>query len=131
MMPSKRILCLDFDGVINSYKTGWTGPRDIPDPPTKGAMQFLTSAVNDFKVYIFSSRSKFWFGRRAMKKWLMHWLTKEMGGQTATSVMSKISWPTRKPPAYVTIDDRAIQFTGEWPTLDEIKEFQPWYRRKE
>jgi len=45
--------------------------------------------------------------------------------------MSKISWPTRKPPAYVTIDDRAIQFTGEWPTLDDIQNFQPWYRRKD
>ena len=28
---SKPILCLDFDGVLHSYTSGWRGAR-IPDP---------------------------------------------------------------------------------------------------
>lgn len=29
----------------------------------------------------------------------------------------------------VTIDDRAIQFTGVWPSIGWLKAFQPWYKR--
>lgn len=29
----KPILCLDFDGVIHSYASGWKGADVIPDPP--------------------------------------------------------------------------------------------------
>jgi len=29
---SKPILCLDFDGVIHSYSSGWKGADVIPDP---------------------------------------------------------------------------------------------------
>ena len=37
--------------------------------------------------------------------------------------------PLEKPPAMVTIDDRAIQFNGEWPAIAWLKAFQPWYKR--
>lgn len=26
----------------------------------------------------------------------------------------------------ITLDDRAMQFNGEWPYLRGLKEFQPW-----
>lgn len=32
----KKTICLDFDGVINSYSK-WTGYDDIPDPIVEGA----------------------------------------------------------------------------------------------
>ena len=38
---SKPILCLDFDGVIHSYSSGWKGAAVIPDPPVDGAMRFI------------------------------------------------------------------------------------------
>lgn len=66
----KPILCLDFDGVIHSYNSGWKGAAVIPDPPVPGALQFIAEALETFEVHIFSSRSHQWGGRRAMKRWL-------------------------------------------------------------
>ena len=42
---------------------------------------------------------------------------------------NRIRFPLEKPPAMVTIDDRAITFTGEWPDLDDLKAFKPWNKR--
>ncbi len=134
----KKILVLDFDGVLHSYKSGWKGPRVISDPPTPGAMLFLREAVKHFEVYILSSRSKFWFGRRAMKQWLYGYLHQNFGNLPAGSmgdppdwteadeIFTAIKWPSRKPAAFLTIDDRAIQFTGEFPSMDRLYQFKPW-----
>lgn len=43
-------------------------------------------------------------------------------------VMKCITFPKHKPPAVITIDDRALTFTGIWPTMEEIKKFKPWYK---
>lgn len=33
-----------------------------------------------------------------------------------------------KPSALVTLDDRAMTFTGAWPELLNLKNFRPWNR---
>ena len=129
-MPYQKILCLDFDGVIHSYKSGWKGPRTIPDPPTEGAIQALLEYMDHFKVMIYSSRSNYWFGRRAMQRWLLvHLMQAGLNDYEARKVIDEIGWPRHKPPAYVTLDDRALQFKGEWPTVGRLNRFQPWYRQ--
>ena len=66
-----KILCLGFDGVIHSYKSGWQGAMTIPDPPVPGALKFIVKATEHFEVMIYSSRSNQLGGIRAMKRYLI------------------------------------------------------------
>ena len=164
---AKPILCLDFDGVLHSYSSGWQGPRTIPDSPVRGAIEFLAEAVQVFEVHIFSSRSSFWGGRKAMYKWIVmhatdrfrylpsiqhfsrlryflcdyHAVTSnEMAGfsekkrfqlsqEAARGFASLIKFPLFKPPAMVTIDDRAITFDGTFPVASSLLSFKPWNKK--
>ena len=122
----KKLICIDFDGVLHSYKSGWQGPRNIPNPPVKGAINWLSRLLNHgdiIEVCIYSSRNKYFRGKAAMRAWLLRYgLPKDKIG--------KIKFPTKKPAAWVTIDDRAIVFTGKFPGLKKITDFKPWYLRK-
>lgn len=123
----KPILCLDFDGVIHSYTSGWQGAAIIPDRPVPGAMEFICQAVEQFRVVVYSSRSGQPGGVEAMEGWLLAFLVEHADSfGEAKRVFDQIEWPLEKPSAMVTIDDRAITFTGTWPTLDELKAFRPW-----
>ncbi len=122
----KPILCLDFDGVIHSYSSGWKGADVIPDPPVDGAMQFIFLALDHFSVAILSSRSGHPDGIYAMQKWLrQHWLDSGLPGDRA----QEIKWPMEKPAAFVTLDDRAITFEGVWPDIETLKNFKPWNKK--
>lgn len=153
----KKVVCVDFDGVLHSYTSGWKGPRVIPDPPVPGALKWLCEMAQDerFQVCIYSSRSRYWGGRRAMKRWLREqyadlvfglndgcpdwlycWAIKhtylgyweDVVDWAITRLLWAIQWPTKKPPAWITIDDRAWRFTGVFPDNDIIAEFRPWYK---
>ena len=107
---SKPILCLDFDGVLHSYTSGWKGPGTVADLPTPGAMELLRNAIDHFAVHIYSSRSSSEEGRTAMQEWV-HWHLGEcFGREIADAVFGELAFPDHKPSALVTIDDRAIQF---------------------
>lgn len=132
------IICVDFDGVIHSYTSGWQGVSVISDPPVKGAIEWLIDhlPVPDALggcmapkyegpiVQIYSSRSKSWFGRRAMRKWLIaNGLPREYIDD------GLLKFPAKKPAAFLTIDDRAICFTGEFPSTSEMMSFKPWNKK--
>lgn len=134
----KKIICIDFDGVIHSYKSGWQGISVIPDEPVDGAIPWLLSLVGTdpenishfspeakFDVCIYSSRSKSFFGRRAMKKWLI-----KHGVNYGYFVDKLIRFPVKKPAAFLTIDDRAICFDGSFEKLSsKISNFKTWQGR--
>jgi hypothetical protein len=135
---SKPILCLDFDGVLHSYKSGWIAADFIPDPPVPRAFEFLYDAIQHFDVKIYSSRSHQEGGRRAMVLWLEYWARRELPNEEPTwkanavigaLVLNRDAWPTEKPAAMVTIDDRAITFDGTWPAIETLKAFKPWNKR--
>jgi hypothetical protein len=127
----KPTLVLDFDGVLHSYTSGWQGVGVINDAPVPGAMEFLSEAIIDFEVNIYSSRSSSFVGRRAMKRWIKKHLFEYWGAHPVMGddLFSQIKFPSSKPPALVSIDDRAITFNGTFPSLLTLREFKPWYRQ--
>lgn len=116
---TKPILMLDFDGVCHSYTSGWQGADVIPDPPVEGLFEFLEEAVKEFEIHVFSSRSHQEGGIEAMQDWFS-----EHAGDSG--VIEFLSFPTEKPPASVGLDDRVLTFTGEWPEVDDLVDFEPW-----
>ena len=116
-MP-RPILCLDFDGVMHSYLSGWQGIAVCHDPPVAGLEAFLREALKHFDVAVYSSRSACQEGRAAMQAWCERWL--------APGVTQYLHFPGDKPPAMVTLDDRALTFTGVWPDVDTLRAFTPW-----
>jgi len=122
----KPILCLDFDGVLHSYTSGWKGADVIPDPPVPGAIAFILEALQHFDVVIFSSRSNQPGGMKAM----LHWLYANAGNAWRESPagpgLEDVRFVLEKPAAFVTLDDRAITFDGTWPGIDTLKNFKPW-----
>lgn len=115
-------ICIDFDGVIHSYTSGWKGVDVISDPPVEHAIYALRMYTGYFDVCIYSSRSKESAGIDAMKKWLLD-------NGLEPQYLSKIRFPTQKPAAFLTIDDRAICFHGYFPSPKEIKAFKPWNKK--
>jgi len=133
---SNPIICVDFDGVIHSYSSGWKGVSVIPDPPVSGAIKWIEkhlpvpdeicAMAPEYKgpeIQIYSSRSKSWRGRRAMKKWLI-----DNGLHPAYIYENILRFPVKKPAAFLTIDDRAICFDGNFPDSEKMMSFKPWYK---
>jgi hypothetical protein len=129
---SKPILCLDFDGVIHSYTSGWKGADQIPDPVVPGFFEWAHQATQHFDLVIYSSRSKEPGAIEAMETWLEIQFAKEFGSGTVDSenaIQTMLTWfrfANEKPAAFLTIDDRAICFAGTWPDPIALLGFKPW-----
>lgn len=116
----KPTIIFDFDGVINSYTSGWLGRADmIPDPPVPGIKAAIDEIRKNFRVVVVSSRCSHPDGIKAIKFWLQKY------GITVDDIQAN------KPPAHITVDDRAITFDGHPETLvSKINEFQVWNKRE-
>lgn len=117
LAPLRPTLIIDFDGVLHSYVSGWQGIANITDPPTPGAQDFCRVAMEQFRVVIISTRCTEEKGWLAIMEWLEEW---------SFPFGLRVSTTGRKEPATVMIDDRAIQFVGEWPDIDSLVNFTPW-----
>src|SRR5882672_279484 len=136
-MPSrsKPILCVDFDGVVHLYLQPWVNEHTISDGPVPGALRWLWKATEWFNVQIYSSRSKTGDGRAATRFWMAAHSADEFGHDHPMAASSPHEYPigfaAEKPAAFLTIDDRAVCFEGDWSELDpaEMLNFKPWNKR--
>lgn len=127
----KPTLCIDFDGVIHSYEKGWQNGV-IYGHVLPGFWEWAEQAAKLFKLVIYSSRSKNEAGQLAMSTWLIEqrrrW--REAGGMHETTDPLSLEFAHEKPAAWLTIDDRAIQFRGDWSAAelapDAMRAFKPW-----
>ena len=117
----RKTICLDFDGVIHSYASGWKGITNIPDAPTIGCYSALKGMIdNGWEVVIHSTRCRSWKGRRAVRKWMQKYN------------LPSLKVVKHKPPAFVTLDDRAITFNGNWAdAITDIGFFESWIMKRD
>lgn len=131
MTDFKPTICIDFDGVIHSYDKGWQDGT-IYGSVVPGFFEWMERVRDQFKLVIYSSRSKDDTGVIAMAAWLHAqrnaWI--KAGGTRDPTTPLEIEFTHEKPAAWLTIDDRAIRFTGDWsaPELqaDAMRSFKPW-----
>ena len=134
----KLTLCVDFDGVIHSYRSGWQGATVISDPPVPGAIEALHAYLEHFEVAIYSARSAQEGGIRAMRNFINIHDTEYLKrngcpGPEAWSekcLINRLLFPTSKPAAVLYIDDRGLRFEGVFPDIQTLKEsLVPWYKK--
>jgi len=79
-----------------------------------------------YDVVIHSSRARYFGGISAMRRWLKKHagtLWYEGGFELGIESVRFTRW---KPPALVTLDDRAIRFDGTFPNPKTAASLQPW-----
>lgn len=113
-------IACDFDGVINSYVSGWTDD-ELPDPPVPGAIEWLEKISKTCKVVIYTARLRDYQPNqeRLMREWfLRHGLSQE--ALSRLTFQSKIT-------ATIYLDDRAIRFVGDnFPSETQVLNHKAW-----
>lgn len=126
----KPIICVDFDGVIHSYERGWQD-GSIYGTVIPGFFEWLRDAQEYFQIVIYSSRSGTPLGRQQMLTWLEYqnglWLSED---HAIAIDGDKVKFAHKKPAAFLTIDDRATRFRGDWSAPElapaALLAFRPW-----
>jgi hypothetical protein len=130
MSEFRPTLAIDFDGVIHSYERGWQ-KGEIYGTVVRGFFPWALEAQKQFKLVIYSSRSKDESLLRAMQEWMheryAEWVRTNIPDELPEI---EIEYAHEKPAAWLTIDDRAIHFKGDWYArelmADEMRSFKPW-----
>jgi hypothetical protein len=110
--PQKKTICLDFDGVLHSYKSGWLGEDELEEP-MEGAQDFCKALKLQYEVVIASSRAQSSLGYNAIYDWLV------LHGFPFMPVH------THKPMAVLYVDDRGFRFTGSFQEVMDFIEANP------
>lgn len=117
-------LCVDFDGVIASYKH-WEGKGVFgePLPNVAEALEKLQSL--GWIIIIHTTRSE----THLIEKYLNnHKILYNFINYNPENIHQGLNMG--KPLADVYLDDRGLTFEGRWlDVVDKIINFQPWFRK--
>ena len=118
----KHTICLDFDGVCNTYN-GWKG-EDFLFEPRPGLFEFiLVLQENNRRIAIFSVRPA-----KKLEDWF---ITNFKDPAKALISTGDLFFPDKKPPADVYIDDRAITFRGSFvDIIEETLNFRAFWEKQ-
>jgi hypothetical protein len=130
-MIHKWNIVVDFDGVLHHYDSPWIAPHVIPDGPVDGAIEWLHRMVQDFNVFVLSTRCRTWRGRRAIRAWVK-WHAGMLWYDAPGA--HGLEWDRctyKKAKALVYVDDRALRFDGtNFPSKDDVHRLRPWNKRR-
>lgn len=108
----KKTIAIDLDGVLDEYY-GKYDKNSIPKIK-EGAKDFVIELSKDYKLVLFTTRNS-----KTAKKWLVD--------NNIDKYFIEIT--NKKPLASIYLDDRAINFDGDYnKTLDEIKNFKVYWK---
>jgi hypothetical protein len=123
MMSDQKYICIDLDGTIAHYKE-WQGEEVFGDP-VEGVQAALNQLRQDrWKIIIHTTRSN----EKLIEGYLNgHSIPFDYINHNPDQPKNAIGG---KPYADAYVDDRGIQFNGNWSvTLNEILHFAPWEMR--
>ena len=111
----RKVVCMDFDGVIHSNRKRWVGTHVINDVPVPGAKEGIAELRLTYRVIVYSGRCRVEGAAQVIEKWLVQ------HGILVDAVVSV------KPNADYFVDDKAVCFGGDWSQLKEdVKSFRHW-----
>jgi len=114
MNKYKKTILFDLDGVLNTYD-GKYDKNYIP-PIKDGAYDLIKELSKDYKIVIFTTRNSL-----IASKWVI-----ENGLDEYVENVTNV-----KELAYLIIDDRCINFNGDYRGLkNKIEKFEVWYKNK-
>ena len=109
----QKTILLDLDGVLNKYDGNYD--KEYIPPIKEGAYELIKELYQNYKIVIFTVRNSL-----IVSKWLI-----ENGLDKYVENVTNI-----KGPAYLIIDDRCINFKGDYKRLKkEIEKFNVWYKK--
>ena len=110
----KKTILFDLDGVLNTYDGNYD--KNYIPPIKDGAFKLIKELSQDYKIVIFTTRNSLIVSKWVIENGLINYV------ENVTNV---------KEPAYLIIDDRCINFNGDYNRLKEkIENFEVWYKNK-
>ena len=124
MSENSRTICIDFDGVIAKYDV-WKGSGKFGEP-IEGVQATMERLKEEgWTIIIHTTRGETALIERYLEK---HNIPYHHINYNPSNFFLNCS--DQKPLADVYLDDRAIQFNGDWKeAYEQIAEFKPWYKR--
>ena len=123
-MSDQKYVCIDLDGTIAHYEE-WKGETHF-GKPVEGVQEALKQiSYGGWKIIIFTTRAN----KKLVAEYLQsHSIVFDAINENPDQPLNAVGG---KPYADAYIDDRGIQFNGNWQeTANEVLHFIPWEQRK-